>query len=417
VNAPTALERAVRTAGPRIIAALAARFRNLDLAEEGFGDACTRAAETWPRDGEPRDAAAWLYRVAERCVLLTLRRSKTRASMAIDLPEPVPSAEDILTEDSRLIPDERLRLIFVCCHPAVAPESRAALTLRLVCGLSVAEIAEAFLLAEPTLAQRLLRAKRKIAEAGISFEVPGPDQWAERLEAVLSTLEIVYARAHADAAGAGPHAAYAGEILELTKVLTHLLPGEADTWAMAALVRYAEARRHARLGESGAIVPLSQQDPALWQRPLIAEADACLARAADLGGFGARVLQAALHSAWCTRRSLDDPPPWTTVLAIYDRLLVLRDDPIVRLNRAVALAEVRGPNVALDEVATLDGARLAGYAPYHAVRADLLRRVGRYDEARASYDAALNLAPPPAERLWLEQQARSMETGSDRRAE
>jgi RNA polymerase sigma-70 factor (ECF subfamily) len=405
MTAAAALDQAARASGPRIIAALAARFRDLDLAEEAFADACARAAEAWPRDGTPRDGAAWLYRVADRHVLQTLRQRKTRAGIPLDPPLPEPTAEAALTDDANLIPDERLRLVFVCCHPAVAPESRAALTLRLVCGLSTAEIADSFLLPEATLAQLLVRAKRKIADAGVSFEVPGPDAWLDRLEAVLSTLEVAYAKAHADAAGAGPHAGYAIEILGLTRMLVELLPNEPETSAMAALVRYAEARRGARLDETGAIIPLSEQDPALWRRPLIVEADGYLQRALQLGAPSARALQAGLHAAWCHRRSLAEAPPWRAVLAIYDQLLTFRDDPIVRLNRAVALAEVRGLAEALAEMDALDAEQLDHFPPYHAVRADLLRRLGRPAEAKQAYAAALSLDPPPAERLWLSRRA------------
>lgn len=396
------LDRAAREAGGRIIAALAARFRDLDLAEDAFADACARAAEAWPAEGPPRDAPAWLYRAAERRALDALRRRRTRERLTPEPPEPQPTAEERMADPSHLIPDERLRLIFVCCHPAVAPEARAALTLRLVCGLTTAEIARAFLVAEPALAQRLVRAKRKIADAGVPFEIPAPDAWSERLEAVLSTLEVAYAKAHEDAAAAGAHAGYAVEMLSLTRILAELVPEEAEAQALAALVRYAEARRPARLDESGAMVPLSEQDPALWRRPLIVEADAFLERALERGEPTARVIQAAIHGLWCARRSLDQPPPWRRVLGLYDRLLTLRDDVVVRLNRAVALAEVEGPAAALAEVEALDLPGLSGFQPFHAVRADLLRRVGRVEEARAAYDAALALCTGPAERLWLE---------------
>lgn len=385
-----------------MIAALAAKFRDLDLAEEAFADACLKAAEVWPRDGEPRDPAAWLYSVAQRRALDMLRRRGVRTRLVPDPPQPPPSAEDVMTDDASLIPDERLRLIFVCCHPAVAPESRAALTLRLVCGLSSQEIARAFLLPEPTLAQRLVRAKRKIAEAGVPFEVPGPEAWPERIGAVLSTLEIAYAKAHEDAAGAAQHAGYAQEMLNLTAVLVELLPNEPECLAFAALVRCAEARRPARLDDSGAMTPLSEQDPVLWRRPLIDEAERLLHAAARLGRPGARQLQAAIHGAWCSRASLDEPAPWLVVLALYDALLTWRDDAVVRLNRAVAVAEVSGPAQALAEIDALDAAALRDFGPFHAVRADLLARLGRGGEAVAAYDRALTLEPGPAEQLWLE---------------
>ena len=387
-----------------MIAALAARYRDLDLAEEAYAEACLRAAQSWPENGEPRDAAAWLYRVAERAALDMLRRRRTRERVTLDAPEPTPTAEDLMTDDEVLIPDERLRLIFVCCHPALGPESRVALTLRMVCGLSTVEIAQAFLVSETTMAQRLVRAKQKIASAGIPFEIPGREAWEDRLESVLSTLEVAYASAHADAAGTGPNAGFATEILDLTRVLVELLPQETEALALAAMVRYAEARRPARLDDMGAMVPLSEQDPALWQQPLIEAAETYLRNAAVLRPSGPRSLQAAIHSAWCARRSLSDPSPWPIILQLYDALLTLRDDPIIRLNRAVALGEVAGFQAALDEVDTLDGEELENFLPYHAVRADLLARMGHKAEARAAYDKTLSLPVSAAERLWLERQ-------------
>jgi RNA polymerase sigma-70 factor (ECF subfamily) len=391
----------VREAGGRIIAVLAARFRDLDVAEDAFAEACARATEHWCRSGVPNDPSAWLYRTAERLALDALRRRRTRERIPLDPPPPEPTPEDIMTDDAAIIPDERLRLIFVCCHPAVAPDSRAALTLRLVCGLTTSEIARAFLVPEPTLAQRLVRVKRKIAEAGISFEVPGPDAWLERLDAVLSTLEVAYAKAHEDAAGAGAHAGYATEILELTRVLAELLPDEPEVLGFAALARYAEARRPARLDDHGAMVPISEQDPLLWRRSLIEEGESYLRRAAATGVPGPRALQAAIHSAWCSRHSANDQPPWRTILSLYDALLLYRDDCVVRLNRAVALAEVAGVDAALSEIDAMDHELFQDFQPFHAVRADLLSRAGLVSEARSAYDAAITLASGPAERRWL----------------
>ena len=226
-----ALDLVFREASGRIVAALASRFHDLDLAEDSFADACARALEAWSHEGPPRDAAAWLYRTAYRSAIDMLRRRRTEQRFAPEL-QRAAIEEQNMPDEWTPIPDERLRLIFVCCHPAVAPDARAALTLRLVCGLSTREIARAFLLTEPTLAQRLIRAKRKIAEAGVSFEVPGPEAWPERLDAVLSTIEIAYGRAHEDAAGSGPHFNYAAEMLEVTRVLAELLPREAQTAAV-----------------------------------------------------------------------------------------------------------------------------------------------------------------------------------------
>jgi RNA polymerase sigma-70 factor (ECF subfamily) len=261
-------------------------------------------------------------------------------------------------------------------------------------------VAAAFLLTEPTLAQRLTRAKRKVAEAGIPFEVPGPQQWAERLEAVLSTIEVAYAKAHEDAAGAGRHAGFAAEMLELTDLLARLLPNEPEVHALAATIRFAEARRPARVSAAGEMIPLSEQNPADWRHDLIAAAGRHMEAAAK-GPPRPRIVQAAIHQAWCRRRSLDDPPPWPEVLVLYDRLLSLRDDVVVRINRLVALAEVKGAEVALAELHQLPADRLANFLPYYSLRADLLRRTGHVVEARQSYDAALALDPAPAEARWL----------------
>jgi RNA polymerase sigma-70 factor (ECF subfamily) len=397
----TTLDLAFREASGRIVAALASRFRDLDLAEESFADACARALEAWSREGPPRDAAAWLYQTAYRCAVDTLRRRRTEHRFAPELQREI---EQPMPPEWTPIPDERLRLIFVCCHPAVAPDARAALTLRLVCGLSTREIARAFLLPEPTLAQRLIRAKRKIAQAGVSFEVPAPQAWPERLDAVLSTIEIAYGRAHEDAAGSGPHFNYAAEMLDITRVLAELLPHEAETSAMAAIVRFAEARRPARVDAQGVMIPLADQDPASWIEVLIADGRRYLDRAVSLQPRMPRVLQARIHAAWCARRTLADPPPWSHILSLYDELLKVRDDPIVRLNRAVALAEVAGVAAGLAEIEAVAAQPFDDFLPYHAVRADLLRRAGRRDDARTAYEAALALVATSAERLWLERQ-------------
>jgi RNA polymerase sigma-70 factor, ECF subfamily len=409
-----ALERVFRAASGRIIAVLAARYRNLALAEDAFSEACLRALRAWPDTGVPDDPAAWLYRAASRVILDALRQQSVRERHAIIAPPPEPSAGEALMDDSQVIPDERLRLILICCHPAVAQDARAALTLRLVCGLTVTEIARAFLIGEATLAQRLVRAKRKIAEAGVSFELPPPELWPERLEAVLSTLEIAYSRAHEDASGTAARAHFAAEVLHLTNLLAQLLPGESEAHALAALVHYSEARRPARVDAEGLMVPLSAQDPRLWNRERIAEADALLALAAKLGPPTARLLQAELQRAWCARPTLTEPPPWREILRIYDRLIQLRDDPFVRINRAVAVAELCGPDAALQEIERLDCDKLAGFAPYHAVRADFLARVGRRSDARQAYEAVLSLDPPPAEERWIRRKLTMLETGTVR---
>lgn len=250
--------------------------------------------------------------------------------------------------------------------------------------------------------------KRKIAEAGVPFEIARPADWIERLEAVLSTLEISYAKAHEDAAGASVHAGFATEILQLTQVLAELLPNEPEALALAAMVRFSEARRPARLDDHGAMVPLSEQDPAQWKPSLIEAADGYLRRALILGPAGSRAIQAAIHGTWCARRSLATPPPWREVLALYDRLLAVRDDVVVRINRAVAVSEVDGPQAALNEIEHVGFDNLQGFLPFQAVRADLLRRLGRFREASVAYDAALALRPTVAEKIWLERRKNAL---------
>jgi RNA polymerase sigma-70 factor, ECF subfamily len=398
-----ALERVFREASGRIVGALASRFRDLSLAEDAFSQACARALEDWAAKEVPADPAAWLYQVAMRSALDALRRRQTHARF-----EPQLVAEyDVKTvpEDEEIaMPDERLRLIFICCHPAVSVDARASLTLRLVCGLSTLEIARAFLVSETTMAQRLTRAKNKISDAGIPFELPAVQFWQERLDSVLATIEIAYAKAHEDAAGSGPHAHFSAEMLELTRTLVQLVPGEAEPAALAAMVRFAEARRPARVDTEGLMVPLSEQEPQRWHRSLIDEANAFLTRAVALDPNTTRVIQAQIHAAWCSRQTRDAPPPWSQVLALYDTLLFRRDDAVVRLNRLVAVAEVHGVEVALCQLESMDRGLFQDFAPYHAVRADLLRRSGRLDAALRAYDEALSFISSHAERQWLMKQ-------------
>ena len=393
------LQSVFREAGARVTAALAARFRDLDLAEEAVAEAWAALAG-W-RGEAPRDPAAWLYAAAVRRAIDIRRRARTRAEAVFDPPAPEPTPEELLMEADQPIPDERLRLLFVCCHPALAPESRIALTLKTVGGLSVERIARAFLVPEPTLAQRLVRAKAKIKATGIPYEVPGPDAWPERLDALLVTLEVAYAQAHEDAALASDAAEFGLEVVRLSGVLAELLPHEPEVLALAALVRLAEARRPARLDDQGAMVPLTEQDPALWDARLQQAGEALLARASDFPGRGPYQLLAAIHAAHASR-ARTGLTPWPAILGLYDALLTYRPTPVTAVNRAVALAEVEGPLAGLAALAeAADQRNLEAWLPYQAARAGLLARAGRGAEAARAYDAALALSPGPAETLYL----------------
>ncbi len=393
------VETAYRAAGGRIVAALAARFRDVDLAEEALADALAAAVPAWRAQGAPRNGAAWLYAAALRKGYDRLRRARTRAGAKLDAPEPEATPEDVVIGAFEPLPDERLRLIFVCCHPAVAAGSRAALTLKVVCGLSVERLARAFLTTETTIQQRLVRAKAKIRSAGVPFEVPGPAAWAERLEAVLETLEIAYAQAYEDAALSGDAAEFAGEVVRLSGLLAELLPDEPEVLGLAALVRLAEARRPARVDAEGRMVPLSEQDAERWDANGIAGAMALLGRAAALGRTGPRQLLAAIHAAHVRRRS-GAATPWGEVLALYDALVVVRPTAVTAVNRSLAVAEVRGAASGLAAREAVD-ADLSRWAPAWAARGELLERTGRQAEAAEAFATAATLTAPDVERAHL----------------
>ncbi|MBL8771103.1 MAG: RNA polymerase sigma factor [Phenylobacterium sp.] len=395
---------AIADARPRVVAALAARLRDLDTAEDAFADASAAALVAWPNQ-PPRDPAAWLWRAALRRAIDARRRAAVRDRAVLDAPEPGPTPEEALLAAEIPIPDDRLRLIFVCCHPALAPDSRAALTLKVVCGLSTERLARAFFTAEPAMLQRITRAKRKIAAAGVPFEVPGREAWPERLDAVLTTLEIAYAQAYEDAALAAEGAIFATEVLRLSGLLAELMPEEPEVLGLAALVRFAEARRPARLDDGGAMLPPPEQDAGQWNRRLIAEGAALLGRAARLAASGPRQILATIHATHCARAETG-ATDWATIAALYDILRELRPHAATEVNRAVAIGEAAGAEAGL---AALDAVRgVEGWLPYQAARAALSARAGRRAEARAAYDAALALGPALAERLYLEARRREL---------
>jgi RNA polymerase sigma-70 factor (ECF subfamily) len=384
----------------RVVAALAARFRDLDLAEDAFSEAALTALAVWPAD-PPRDPAAWLWRAALRRGLDAVRRARTRSGALHDPRPPEPTPEELAMLADEPIPDERLRLIFVCCHPALAPEARAALTLKVVCGLSTERLARAFLVGEPAMLQRITRARRKIAAAGVPFEAPARADWPGRLGAVLATLEIAYAQAYEDAALAGDAAGFGMEVLRLSGLLVELLPETPEVLALAALVRFAEARRPARLDASGAMVPLDEQEADLWDDQLIREGARLLDRAAGEKSTGPYRIMAAIHGAHLARRE-SGVTPWPTIAALYDALTLLRPGPVTAVNRAVAVGMAEGPDAGLAALAAIRTDRdLHAWLPWQAARAGLCEQAGRREDALAAYDAALALGPAPAERLYL----------------
>jgi RNA polymerase sigma-70 factor (ECF subfamily) len=396
---------AISAARPRVVAALAARLRDLDLAEDAFADATAAALTAWPLQA-PRDPAAWLWRAAIRRAIDAKRRAATRQRAVFDAPAPDPTPEEVLMAADEPIPDERLRLIFICCHPAIAPDARAALTLKVVCGLSTERLARAFLVAEPAMLQRITRAKRKIRDAGVPFEVPGREAWPERLEAVLATLEIAYAQAYEDAALAGETAGFAAEVLRLSGLLAELAPDEPEVLGLAALVRFAEARRPARLDDTGAMVPPDRQETALWRADVIEDGARLLDRAADLGRSGPRQIMAAIHAAHLSRTD-SRPTPWSDIADLYDVLLQLRPNVVTAVNRAVAVGEARGPEAGLEALALANAP--SDWLPYQAARAGLCAKAGRSVEAAEALQAALALSPAPAERLFLQQRLAALQ--------
>ncbi len=390
----------------RVLAVTLRSARDIDLAEECVQEAYAAALETWGRDGIPRNPAAWLTTIARRRAIDAIRRdARMRARLPLLVDEAMPDDDEDITEcldPDEVIPDERLRLIFTCCHPALAQEAQVALTLRLVCGVTTAHIARAFLVSEPTVAARITRAKRKISSARIPYRVPRPAELPARLRAVLAVIHLLFTTGHT--APSGPALVQAGlvdQALHLARMLGELLPDDTEVRGLLALLLVTDARRATRSDASGRLVRLPDQDRSRWDQAALAEASALIVASLSAGPPGRYVLQAAIASLYAEAPSYDQTD-FPQIVELYDRLLEAWPSPVVALNRAVPLAMVRGPQAALAEVERLErDGRLAGYQYLPAVKADLLRRAGRDREAAAAYREALAVTVNEAERAFL----------------
>jgi len=367
-----------------VLATLIGFLGDFDLAEEATQEAFAVAAERWPRDGIPSNPGVWLVTTARNRAIDRIRRDRTLAAKTrlLEIPE---ATEDSV--DDATFPDERLELLFTCCHPALAIDAQVALTLRTLGGLTTPEIARAFLVPEPTMAQRLVRAKRKIKAAGVPFRVPPDHLLPDRLAAVLAVVYLIFNE------GYGGRGELAAEAIRLGRALAELMPDEPEVHGLLAMMLLHDARREARFRD-GELVLLAEQDPALWDAAQIADGRLVLGRALALRGRGPYVLQAAIASLHA-----DEPRDWPQIAALYGELSRLTDSPVVELSRAVAVAEADGPEAALDIVDTLD---LDDYHYLHATRGELLSRLGRTAGASEAYRRALALARDDAERRLLQ---------------
>jgi RNA polymerase sigma-70 factor (ECF subfamily) len=399
-DAREAITRAHHEEWARVVASLTRRFGDLDIAEEAAAEAFATAVGCWPTDGVPPNPGAWLTTTANRKAIDRIRRENKRddkqkeAQTLYDANAP--------HDTSGAIDDERLRLIFTCCHPALAMETRVALTLRMVGGLTVPEIARAFLVQETTMSRRITRAKAKVKAARIPYRVPFPEDLPARISGVLAVLFLVFNEGYL---ATGPNSdpirhELTAEAIRLTRLLRALMPEDGEVAGLLALMLLTDARRPARISASGELVPLDEQDRRTWDAALIAEGHRLVRGrlAADVAP-GRYQLLAAINAVHTSARDVRDTD-WSQVVALYDHLVRLDPSPIIVLNRAIAVAELDGAEVGLAAVDRLED-KLAGYHAYHATRAELLRRLGRNQTARAAYDRAIELAGNTAETSYL----------------
>jgi RNA polymerase sigma-70 factor (ECF subfamily) len=402
------LDSLYRVDSGRILATLIRLLGDFDLAEEAMHEAFAVALDTWPQAGVPDKPRPWLISTARFKAIDGMRRRARFDGAQKDLALYLEARINEAPHEDEEIEDDRLRLIFTCCHPSLAPEAHVALTLREVCGLTTEEIAKAFLTTPRTLAQRIVRAKAKIRETAIPYEVPAPQELPERLGAVLQVIYLVFNEGYSAAAGAQvTRAELTGEAIRLGRLLTDLQP-EPEVIGLLSLMLLQESRHAARTSPTGELILLENQDRSLWNREQIAEGVALLEKALKSRRFGAYTLQAAIAAVHAEAESVT-ATDWRQIVAIYDQLVRIQPSPVVHLNRAVAIAMRDGPEVGLTHIdAVLEHGELANYYLAHSARADMCRRLGRTAEARSSYEKALALTQQEPERQFLQERIRQL---------
>jgi len=402
------IETLYRSESGRVLATLVRLLGDLDLAEESMHEAFAAALESWPQAGIPDKPRPWLISTARFKAIDAMRRRARFDGAQRDLALYMEARISEVPEENEEIDDDRLRLIFTCCHPALPPEGQVALTLREICGLTTEEIARAFLVTPATLAQRIVRAKAKIRETPIPYEVPTPQELPERLDAVLQVIYLVFNEGYSAAAGAEvTRAELTGEAIRLGRLLTGLQP-EPEVIGLLALMLLQESRRAARTSPAGELILLENQDRSLWNREQIAEGVALVEKALKSRRFGSYALQAAIAAVHAEAKSAA-ATDWRQIVALYNQLVRIQPSPVVHLNRAVAIAMRDGPEAGLRHIdAVLEHGELANYYLAHSARADMYRRLGKTAEARSSYEKALALTQQEPERQFLQERIRQL---------